>query len=282
MLGKFARGASDASTGAVLGSFSIAGSGQMTALGGDGVGGLARNPEPRVFAVPADQSNQIAELDPLTGAELRRIPAPEPVSGGPDGLCYNGSSLYYINGSGTDTLWQLDPDTGAVLDSDSITAGSGNYDGLAWLDGKVYVLDFGNGDILQFDPLSDTVTRTLDINGLNPGVQIVGGLAGITGPDGLLVTDLGNSRLLEIDPTTGLVRGSFAVSGTYYGLALVGQDIWLGDGNKIDVPMKERTELGRKRGRCIEIAFIAHAKGLLVELDQEVYVAVRAFLAARI
>ena len=173
----------------------------------------------RLFAVPNDGSDDIVELDPATAAEMNRFDAP-PVSGGPDGLAFNGSSLFFLNGSAT--LWELNPDTGAVLDFDLLTVGSGGYDGLAALRGRVYILDYAWDDILQFDPVSDTVTDVLDIDGLNPGVtKLIGGLAGITGPDALIVTE-GPSTVLEIDPVSGFVSNSFALPGSaYYGVAVV-------------------------------------------------------------
>ena len=158
--------------------------------------------------MPNDGSDDIVELDPATAAEMNRFDAP-PVSGGPDGLAFNGSSLFFLNGSAT--LWELNPDTGAVLDFDLLTVGSGGYDGLAALGGRVYILDYVWSDLLQFDPVSDTVTSVLDIDGLNPGVtNLVGGLAGITGPDALIVTE-GPSTVLEIDPVSGFVSNSFAL-----------------------------------------------------------------------
>lgn len=198
----------------------------FSALGGDDAG-----PD-RLFAVPTDGSNTIVELSPSTGAVLNRFPAPEPVSQGPDGLAYDGHSLFYINGFGTLNLWELNPDTGAVVDSDAVSAGSGSFDGLAALGGKVYVLDFGVSDILEFDPATDAVTRVLDVDALNPGYFLVGGLAGITGPDALVATaDFGASGVVEIDPATGLVTHAFTPADFYYGAAVVDGAIYLGSPN---------------------------------------------------
>ncbi len=43
-------------------------------------------------------------------------------------------------------------------------------------------MDQGIENIHHFDPVSDTVVGTLDIDALNPGIGIVGGICGITGP----------------------------------------------------------------------------------------------------
>src|SRR5262245_14674250 len=192
----------------------------FSALGGDDTG--------RLFAVPTDGSNTIVELNPATGTVVNRFAAPEPVSEGPDGLAYDGHSLFYINGFGTQKLWEINPDTGAVIDSDPVTGGSGSYDGLAALNGTVYVLDFDASDILEFNPVTDAVTRTLDVDALNPGFSLVGGLAGITAPNALVATaDFGASGVVEINPATGLVTHVFTPRDTYFGVAVVGGAVYL-------------------------------------------------------
>ena len=198
----------------------------FSALGGDDAG------PGRLFAVVNDGSNSIVELDPATGEEINRIPAPEPISAGPDGLAFDGTSLFYINGFGSVQLWELDPDTGAVLDADAITAGTQSFDGLAALGGNVYILDYDASDIIEFDPASDTVTSVLDVDALNPGYFLVGGLAGISGPDALIATsDFGVSGVVEIDPATGLVTADFVPIDFYYGVAVVDGEIYLGSPN---------------------------------------------------
>ncbi len=183
----------------------------------------AASPE-RLFAVPggiSGASNEIVEVDPNTGAEINRFAAPTATSGGPDGLAYDGSHLWFINGFGDDTLYQLDPDSGAVIDADLITAGTGAYDGLAALNGNIYILDFGLDDIFEFDPASDTITNQLDLAGIG------GGLAGITGPD-RLVSRQGLS-IVEIDPASGAVTNSFANDGGF-GFGVIGGQIYTNAG----------------------------------------------------
>ncbi|HID23621.1 MAG TPA: hypothetical protein EYP14_14660, partial [Planctomycetaceae bacterium] len=174
----------------------------------------------------------IVEIDPATGSELNRFAAPEPVSSSSDGLAFDGSTLYFINGVGTDTLYEIDPATGSVVDSTPITVGSGSYDGLAVLNGLVYILDLANNDILVFDPVTDTVINILDVDGTNPGVTLAGGIAGITGPDRIVATQAAGLMVHEIDPTTGSVTSSFspttATAGSYLGAAVVDGEIYLG------------------------------------------------------
>ncbi len=59
-----------------------------------------------IFATPIDGSGDIVALDPNTGLEINRFPAPEFTSGGPDGLAFDGTNLWYINGFGSQHLWE--------------------------------------------------------------------------------------------------------------------------------------------------------------------------------
>src|SRR5262249_12473962 len=118
-------------------------------------------PAGRLFAAgvtTAGAPSLIFELNPTTGAVLNQFTAPEPAGVGAIGLAFDGSHLFYIN-QGSDLLYELDPASGTVLDSDLITAGSGNYDGLAYVGGQVYVQDYSADRFLVFDPVSDTITR---------------------------------------------------------------------------------------------------------------------------
>jgi hypothetical protein len=211
----------------------------------------------RLFAVPDDGSNDIVELDPDTGAEINRFAAPEPISAGPDALAFNGSSLFFTNGFGSQTLWELDPNTGAILDSDPIM---GSEDGLATLGGNVYLLDFNNSDIIEFDPISDTVTNILDIDGINPGVSLTGGLSGITAPNALLATD-GGATLFEINPVTGVVTNSFASSTGNFdaGVAVIDGEIYLGSlGPDTEINVFDRAGIFQ---RTINLPYLVSALG---------------------
>ena len=199
-------------------------------------------PQSRLFALAIDGNNQFVELDPQNGDELFRFTAPEPFSGQQDGLAFDGTNLFYLNGTGTDTLYQIDPATQNVRDADPITAGSGEYDGLAVVGGLVYILDVNAIDIHVFDPSTDSIVNTLDINAVNPTVSVlVGGLAGAANPDRIIATETGGNRILEIDPLTGLITNSFTPgtvgAGQYFGAAVVNGEIYLGSGlqNSYDV-----------------------------------------------
>ncbi|MGZ0168794.1 MAG: leishmanolysin-related zinc metalloendopeptidase, partial [Planctomycetales bacterium] len=199
-------------------------------------------PASRLFALAIDGNNQFVELDPQSGAEVFRFTAPELFSGQQDGLAFDGTDLFYLNGTGTDTLYQIDPATQTVRDADPITVGSGEYDGLAVVGGLVYILDVNAIDIHVFDPSTDSIVNTLDINAVNPTVSVlVGGLAGAANPDRIIATETGGNRVVEIDPLTGLITSSFTPgtvgAGQYFGAAVVNGEIYLGSGlqNSYDV-----------------------------------------------
>ncbi len=187
----------------------------------------------RMFAVPTNNQSQIVELDPLTGAELNRFAAPEVTSANGDGLAFDGSSLYYLNGFGTNTLYRLDANTGMVLDSTVIPRPTDQrYDALAFLNGLLYIQDSANDDILVFDPALGGISSVLDINGANPNTNLVGGLAGATNPDRLIATVANGRSVIEINPVSGLITDSFPVTtsaaGTYSGVGVLDGNIYLG------------------------------------------------------
>ncbi len=199
-------------------------------------------PQARLFGSSLDGSNSIVELDPVTGLELRRFASPEAFGTGGDGMAFDGLHLFYMNGFGNDLLYEIDPNTGIVLDADPLTIGSRNYEGLAVLGGLVYVLDYTAGDIDVFDPATDSIVRTIDVNALNPGVSLlIGGMAGLANPDRLVLVEAGGSRVHLLDPNTGLITSTFtpgtAAAGSYYGAGVVNGEIYLASGtsNAIDV-----------------------------------------------
>ena len=181
-------------------------------------------PASRLFAALLSD-NFIVELNPNTAAVINAFAPPEPVGTGEVGLAFDGTRLFYISGS--DQLFELNPNTGSVLDVDPITAGSGTYDGLAVVGGEVYIQDPVANQILVFDPVGDTVTRTLSL-----ATDLLGGLAGASAPGALVGLVNGGDSVAEIDPATGAVTGSFPVNTSdLRGTAVVNGDIYLGSGS---------------------------------------------------
>ena len=185
------------------------------------VGAVEPSPDP-LFAIDSSHPYTIQQIDPQTGAIVRTIPSPIPVGGGPDGLAFDGQHLFLVNAYYSDDLYEIDATTGA-LESDTNLNSPGYIDGVAALGGKVYVSNSSTDQILEFDPTTDTVTRVL-----SPGVDLGGGLAGITGPNALIAT-VGFSTVVEIDPITGSITHSFNPGlGTIYGVATSNDSIYLG------------------------------------------------------
>ena len=177
----------------------------------------------RLFAVPI-YTDTIVELDPATGTEINRIPAPAGTSYGSEGLAYDGDSLFYVAGS--QIVWELDPDTGEIIDVDAVS-GAQYLTGLAAIDSKIYLLDGAFSDIIEYDPTSDTVTNVLDVDALNPGAFLSYGLAGITEPNGLIATNGSLGEIVEIDPATGLITRSFETNTSILGTAVIEGEIYL-------------------------------------------------------
>jgi len=197
----------------------------------------------RLFAV-FNTASEIVELDPVTGAQLNSFPTPVPTTFGPDGIAYDGNVIYFL--AGNSTIYELDPNTGTILDQDTF-APAGAFDAIATLGGVVYLQDFASNDIILFDTVTDTVTGTLDIDGVNPGLGIVGGLGAVSGgggPDRLVASDFSTSQVHEIDPVTGQITNSFTAStpgaSSYFGAAGIDGELYLGSNGIGDIDVFSR------------------------------------------
>jgi len=173
-------------------------------------------------------TNSIQEIDPDTGELINTIPSPTPGTFTERGLAFDGTNLWVLTGSSGDTIYKIDPNDGNVLEVHGLT-GSQGWDGLAVLNGLLYALDdFIENQITVYDPIQRRVTNTLDVGTLN-NINISGGLAGITGPNRLLVTSTFNGLVYEINPFTGAVTREWQ-SGLSFGqgLATANGDIYVG------------------------------------------------------
>jgi hypothetical protein len=195
-----------------------------------------------LFATAANLG--IVEIDPVKGSILAEFPAPSP-QGVADGLAYDGRLVYYLNGSREpDRLYGLDPDTGMVSSVSNLPESSFR-NGLAALDGRIYVLDWSaiTQDISVWSPDSDRIVQTIDINGTNPGAPAVsGGLAAISEPNGLLVTTAQTEELLEVHPTSGRIvrRFTHGLAGVL-GVAVIDGEIFLGTNTSPDLHVFSRS-----------------------------------------
>lgn len=157
----------------------------------------------RLFAVDAP-NNRIVELDPVTGDELNTFPTPEPSSAIDPGMALSASSLFFAS-EGAQILYELDPDTGAVVDQDSfadlgLTSG---ITGLAYLNGELVAQD--KSGVLHFlDTQADEVVRSVNL-----GSAVKGGVTG-SGARGTLYGVDVSGNLVELDPADGTVLNTFA------------------------------------------------------------------------
>lgn len=205
------------------------------------------------------EGSDIVELDPATGSELNRFAAPVSFFSGPEGLAFDGTSLWFYSaplGRGPEgvqagQLYRLNPDTGAVLQSWQMTV-SLDYDALGVLNGLVYLLRFPAGELHVFDPQTGTVIQQLDLFAANPAFpgQFVGGLSGFPSEGVLLVTsetfvgdpeagEGGIGDLLyeihQLNPATGAIVDTFPAGLDFNaGLAAVDGRIYAG---RLDSPV---------------------------------------------
>jgi|GEM_PF-2571498 len=166
----------------------------------------------------------IHEIDPTDGSTLNSFAAPaNPVSVGYQGLAIGPDSLFYVDANDwlTPTLWELDLDTGAVIDSDPLTFGAIYViKGLAYLDGLLYI-QYMPDQVAVWDPASDSFIRMLTIS-----AAVMGGLTG-AGDLGVLFDSNAAGEIIAIDPTDGSVLSTFAtgLGALDGGLAYVGGEL---------------------------------------------------------
>jgi hypothetical protein len=160
----------------------------------------------------------IIEYESTTLAEILRFPVPAATAGsqGWTGVAYADNVLYYISGANA-VLYELDPTVGTVLDQTPIPGGAGNVDGLATMGGLVYILDYDNNDLITFDPVTNLVTATVD---LDPNGQDFSGGLGTIPELGQLIASAESDyfetiALYSIDPITGLATPLFDATEMY-------------------------------------------------------------------
>jgi hypothetical protein len=156
----------------------------------------------RVFVARGTSTvTTILELDPETGSAIGGF-APPIASAIPTnvGLAVGPRSLFFVdgNGTGTHTLYELNPDSGAIIDSDIVDSSlTGVIDGLAYLNGKVYIQKPSSDRILVWDPVTDTLVTTLIV-----AANLQGGLTGAADL-GVLYAGLGTASIVVIHPDSG-------------------------------------------------------------------------------
>ena len=187
-----------------------------------------------VFVLPTDGSNQIVELDPVTGVELNRFDLPTgETSAGQAALAFDsaGERLFFMNNASR-YLYKIDANDGSVIDSTLITSPIASspqaFDGLAYDAGLVYILDIeaetipGQAEdqnanpsipqivdppeILVFDVLLDVLVPSQFLNLVGtgegvplPGANPAGTFIDITGGLAMIAPASTTPRLLLLD-----------------------------------------------------------------------------------
>jgi subtilisin family serine protease len=164
----------------------------------------------RLFTVNS-ALHTIDELNPATGSVINSIPAPEFVSGGPDGLAFDGQYLYFINSFGTNRLYRINPQNGAVISSINLS-GLGSFDALGHSGNFLYVLDYGSARIFEIDFDEQTVERIIV-----PGFPMIGGLT-FGGSRGTMFVTNSPNMIYELDAESGALVNSFSLGFYVYGL----------------------------------------------------------------
>ncbi|MBO6576375.1 MAG: tandem-95 repeat protein [Rhodothermales bacterium] len=178
-----------------------------------------------LFSIDSD-TDLIYELDPFNGFVIRSFPTPvpshKPSGGGPDGLAYDGTTLYYTSGNASETgmgyteltnrtIFYIDPNTGLVIDTMTLppASGTGNLDqaidALASDGTFLYANRPSDGVIFKINPASkiySTITLT--------GVQKVGGMGFNTQDGYLYISDSSTNTIHMVDPSTGGTVGNWS------------------------------------------------------------------------
>ncbi|WP_144060109.1 SdrD B-like domain-containing protein [Rhodopirellula sallentina] len=199
---------------------------------GPGFGSVAvAEDQTRLFALQFTAgTSTIRELDPVSGQRLAEFAAPGEPQTGVAGLALGEDTLYYVAGL---NLWMLDPNTGASKGQFELPPGA--YDGVAYVNGDLFVADYSTELILRVDPVSGVVLDTLDINAVNANnYTLVGSLS--ESIDGTELYVWASGYGLTIDPDTGVVTSENYSQGPQpYGLAAAGGEIYRGTSDGIFV-----------------------------------------------
>ncbi|MHC4562606.1 MAG: SdrD B-like domain-containing protein [Planctomycetota bacterium] len=162
----------------------------------------------RTFAAGTDINGDfvIVEFDPTDGAIVNSFAGPQPIIGAPfQGLAVGPDSLFYVDAVDTASpvLWELDLDTGAVIDSDVLSFSDMYFmRGMAYLDGLLYI-HYKRFFIAVWDPATDTLVAEL-----NTTTSATGNLA--AAPDwGVLFDTTLAGDIVTIDPATGAILSTF-------------------------------------------------------------------------
>ena len=174
----------------------------------------------------------IYEISPVNGSVLKQIPLPLGTNTGDAGIAFDGTYVWYIAG-GTNKLLKVNPDTAAVEDTFNLSFNSVVRDvqGLGWLNGKIYMTDTTQDDILVFDPTLRLITQVFDEDVFS-GLSLRDGLTGNPANNSLFVLGQlgfsGSYDVFEISAANGSIIRSLSGDLWDSGLAVVGNSLYVG------------------------------------------------------
>ena len=191
---------------------------------GSTVAGVAFDGEKLWFA----SEEGLTALDPSTGASEASFPIPADA-----GTAFDGTHLYQL---AEERIDKVNPATGEVVAT--LPAPSGGSSGMTWAEGTLWIGQYRDCKILQVDPTTGAVLRTIDSDRFVTGVSWVDGeLWHATSQDDV-------SDLRRIDPETGAVleRLDTGVS-MISGLAAHGDAFYCGGGHSRTIRKLRRAEI---------------------------------------
>jgi streptogramin lyase len=158
---------------------------------------------PRVNGVTFDgahvwfaSGDKIHAFDPKDGTVAREIAAPQASAG----TAFDGRYLYQLAESRID---KIDPKTGKVVAS--IPAPNGGGSGLTWAEGKLWIGQYQDRKILEIDPETGAVLRTVASN------RHVTGVSWVDGELWHATWEADESTLRRVDPRDGTVLEELAM-----------------------------------------------------------------------
>lgn len=159
---------------------------------------------PHVHGVSFDGSavwiaagESLQSFDPASGRVTRSLPV---VATG--GTAFDGRHLFQLAG---ELIQKIDPNTGEVLSTLPAPA-PGPHSGLTWAEGTLWVARYRHRQIVQIDPETGRVLRTVESTRFVTGVTWIEGVEGAEGQlwHGTRGDDVNpENELRRVDPATG-------------------------------------------------------------------------------
>jgi glutamine cyclotransferase len=128
-------------------------------------------------------------IDPVSGKTLRKLDVPAHA-----GTAFDGRHLFQISGG---NIQKIDPESGRVIAT--VPTPEGGASGMAWAEGSLWIGLHRARKILQVDPETGTILRTIEATRF---------VTGVTWVDGELwhgTWEAEKSELRRIDPESGEV-----------------------------------------------------------------------------